>query len=51
MHIIGYTHNDIKENNIMLNNIYSDEVEIVLIDYGYAKKINDAEGNHIQKRT
>ena len=51
MHIIGYTHNDIKDNNIMINNIHSDEVEVVLIDYGYAKKIIDSDRNHIKERT
>jgi len=49
MHKIGYTHNDIKDNNIMIKNIESDEVEVVLIDYGFAKKIIDTDGIHMKE--
>ena len=45
MHTIGYTHNDIKGSNIMIKNIDSDELDVVLIDYGFAKKIVDTDGN------
>jgi len=45
MHTIGYTHNDLKGSNIMIKNIDSDELDVVLIDYGFAKKIIDSDGN------
>ena len=44
MHESGYTHNDLKLGNIMING--EDFSEIVLIDYGYAKKYIDSDKNH-----
>ena len=45
LHTIGYTHNDIKSNNIMIKNIDSDEPDVVLIDYGFARKLIEVDGN------
>ena len=44
IHLIGYTHNDIKLSNIMLN----DDLDPFIIDFGFAKKcIHKKE--HIEK--
>ena len=41
VHSVGYTHNDIKASNIMLNK----NLEATLIDFGYSKKYIDKNGN------
>ena len=41
VHSVGYTHNDIKASNIMLNK----NLEATLIDFGYSKKYIDKNSN------
>ena len=45
LHSFGYTHNDIKPDNIML----STKFEVRLIDFGFAKKYVDSSNNHIKE--
>jgi serine/threonine protein kinase len=39
VHSAGYTYNDLKPDNIMLNNSSNGQVNVTLIDFGYAKQI------------
>lgn len=45
LHELGYTHNDLKPDNIVIGN--KDPNIIYLIDFGSAAKLNDPDGNHI----
>jgi serine/threonine protein kinase len=47
LHLVGFTHNDIKPSNIMLDFNSDGEVKATLIDFGFAKKYIDNDGNHI----
>ena len=48
MHKCGYTHNDLKLENVMIEGGKSQEdfSDIVLIDYGYSKSFLDENKNH-----
>ena len=41
MHSLGYTYNDLKPDNIMLNNSSNGQVHVTLIDFGFAKQIKE----------
>ena len=41
VHSVGYTHNDIKSSNIMIN----EQFESTLIDFGFAKKYIEQDEN------
>lgn len=47
LHFIGYTHNDIKPENILIGK--TDPEQIYLIDFGISSTFLDKNGNHIQK--
>lgn len=51
LHETGYSHNDLKLENLMLMDAKGDEDSnnVVLIDYGYAARFADKQGNHIKK--
>ena len=38
LHYSGYTHNDIKPENIMLDTVGEDQYHATLIDYGFTTK-------------
>jgi len=42
LHQVGYTHNDIKPNNIMINS----NNDVVLIDLGFTTKFMDSSTKH-----
>jgi len=47
VHAVGYTHNDIKPANIMIDikntgQTYAEILQITLIDFGFASKYRDA---------
>ena len=53
VHDSGYTYNDLKLDNIMINQKKDgtkDDFEVVLIDYGFAKKYCDKNGDHLQQK-
>ena len=41
LHFIGYTHNDLKLENLMIDFEKNGKIKVTLIDFGYAKKIAD----------
>ena len=47
VHKAGYTHNDLKPPNVMMN----EDFEPILIDFGFAQKYTDSSepNNHIKK--
>ena len=49
VHKTGYFHNDIKGNNVMVENIYSKTYTAVLIDFGKARKISDPKIYHLSE--
>jgi len=44
VHQAGYTFNDLKPDNIMLNNDYDGKLRVTLVDFGFAKRYIDNEG-------
>lgn len=48
LHLSGKTHNDIKLDNIMLNET-NGNIGVVLIDYGLATKFKNEDGTHLKK--
>lgn len=47
LHDLGYVHNDIKPENIVVG--YDDPEKLYLIDFGLVQKYLDANGRHIKK--
>ena len=47
MHDLGYVHNDIKLDNILIG--YKDPSLLYLIDFGLTCKSLDEDGQHVQK--
>ena len=41
MHKAGYTYNDLKPENLLMNNTTKGELKITLIDFGFAQKFED----------
>jgi serine/threonine protein kinase len=48
LHLVGFTHNDVKPSNIMIDFAKDDQVKATLIDFGFAKKFVDSKNNHIE---
>ena len=48
LHESGYTHNDMKLDNIMINN--GQVIKATLIDFGYATQFMDKNNNHCDKK-
>lgn len=48
LHIVGYTHNDVKPSNIMIDFTYDGRIKATLIDFGFAKKFIDSNNEHLQ---
>ena len=48
VHQAGITYNDLKPDNIMLNNNSKGQVKVTLIDYGFANTFIDDYGDHIE---
>ena len=48
MHDLGYVHNDIKLDNILIG--YKDPSLLYLIDFGLTCKYLDEDGQHVQKK-
>lgn len=42
LHLVGYNHNDIKPNNVMIDG----ELNVTLIDLGFAASLLDSEKKH-----
>jgi serine/threonine protein kinase len=52
VHMAGYTYNDLKLDNILLGNTSGDFMdEVRLIDFGFATKFQDSNGNHYDQRS
>ena len=52
VHESGYTYNDLKLDNILVGDVDQtpDKMhEIRLIDFGFAERYRDKDGNHIQE--
>lgn len=47
MHDLGYIHNDIKLDNILIG--YKDPSQLYLIDFGLTCKYLDEDGRHVEK--
>jgi serine/threonine protein kinase len=47
LHSIGYVHNDLKLENLVVGN--KDPNKIYLIDFGLASSFMNADGTHIEK--
>jgi tRNA A-37 threonylcarbamoyl transferase component Bud32 len=47
VHLAGYVYNDLKMENIMIENTGKDELRVLLIDYGYATKYKYQDGEHL----
>ena len=47
LHIIGFIHNDIKPDNIVVG--YKDPENVYLIDFGLACRYHDSDGSHNRK--
>ena len=50
LHSMGYTHNDIKPGNIMLDKISGDEnsnIQATLIDFGFSTKFQNSQEEHL----
>ena len=45
LHRVGYNHNDLKPNNIMIDN----DLNINIIDLGYTSKFMDSHNVHIKR--
>lgn len=45
---MGYLHNDLKPDNIMVNQRKNGGYELMLIDFGLCSKYIDSEGKHIE---
>ena len=48
MHELGYIHNDIKLDNILVG--FKDPSLLYLIDFGLSSKYRDKDGAHIEKK-
>jgi serine/threonine protein kinase len=49
LHLVGFTHNDVKPSNIMIDFAKDGQVKATLIDFGFAKKFVDSNNNHIEQ--
>jgi serine/threonine protein kinase len=50
LHECGYTHNDIKLQNIMIQGSKNKSImQIVLLDYGFATKFMSDKGKHLKQ--
>ena len=49
LHLVGFTHNDVKPSNIMIDFAKNGQVKATLIDFGFAKKFVDSNNNHIEQ--
>lgn len=47
MHSLGFVHNDLKLDNIVLGK--KDPTQVFLIDFGLSTKFEDDAGNHVEK--
>ena len=53
MHESGFTHNDLKLENLMIKECKNAKMDsnLVVIDYGYATRYQEKNGKHIKQHT
>lgn len=51
LHETGHVYNDLKLENIMINQTKDQPPQVKLIDYGLISKYQDEDGNHIRKQS
>ena len=49
LHLVGFTHNDVKPSNIMIDFSKDGKIKSTLIDFGFSKRYLDGNNNHIEK--